>query len=133
MTLRIALAASLSLCSSALADETPAIAVDWSCRNVAVEIACNEDGCEASDDHTPMDVSVSRAAISVCAYSGCWEGRPSAWMQAGQFQIVTASALPFSTNPASVADVSVTVDTGSGVGTILISGVFAHPARCIAR
>ncbi len=125
--------AALASGSSALAGGASVGANNWTCRNVDVEIACDADGCEAASAHTPMAVSVSPSTLSVCAYSGCWEGRTSGWLKSGRFQTFSASDLPFSTDHGDPADVSVTVDTATGIGTILVSGRYAHPARCMVQ
>lgn len=127
MRVFLAASASLILAMPVMAEEA---SDGWTCRNVAVEIACTAEECSVSDGHTPMSVTISPSEISACAYSGCWEGVPSASMQSGRFQVVTGSALPFSTDPDYLADISVTVDTNTGIATILISGQYAHPARC---
>ena len=57
------------------ADDAPA---SWSCQNTAAEISCGEGACEVTtgDGFTAMSVSASTdAAMSLCAYTGCWEGR----------------------------------------------------------
>ena len=103
----------------------------WNCRNIDLEISCGLDGCIVSDAHTPMDVTVSAKEIRACAYTGCWEGRPSARMQSGHFQVFTGTALPFSTNPEDTADISLTVDAVTGTGTILVAGLYAQPVQCV--
>lgn len=122
---------SLPLSGPALADSEPEGLPDWSCSNPDVEIACDDQGCVVSDSHTPMSVSLSRREISVCGYSGCWRGPPDSVLQAGRrFQTFTAENLPFSTAPESTADIVVTVDRESGIATLLVADIFAHPMRC---
>ena len=53
-----------------------AYAESWQCRN-DLEIRCVEGKCsaETKSGFTPMSVSFSdNGKMSVCAYSGCWEG-----------------------------------------------------------
>lgn len=107
----------------------------WACSNQDVEITCDGTGCQASDAFTPMSVSLSREDISVCAYSGCWQGAPISVHWAGtRFQTFTAESLPFSTAPDSDADtgadIAITIDTQTGIATLLVSELFAHPMRC---
>lgn len=107
----------------------------WACSNQDVEITCDGRGCQASYAFTPMSVSLSREDISVCAYSGCWQGVPISADWAGKrFQIFTAESLPFSTAPNTVADtgadIAITIDTQTGIATLLVSELFAHPMRC---
>ncbi len=104
--------------------------LSWSCRNNDLEISCNHGKCEVAEAHTAMDVHLSRDEISVCAYSGCWAGKPSAIVQTGAFLTFAGTSLPFSTNPEDLADVSVTIATKSHVATILVAGGYATPAVC---
>ncbi|MDW9414243.1 hypothetical protein GOB15_07185 [Sinorhizobium meliloti] len=50
---------------------------DCSCRNGEFEISCDSDRCESSESFTPAGggVNTSTKDMSVCAYSGCWEGK----------------------------------------------------------
>jgi hypothetical protein len=69
--MRAAFIASLMLAVAA----TPAAAQDFSCRNKAAEISCASEGCEVkTDGFTPMSLSRQGRQLSICAYSGCWEG-----------------------------------------------------------
>ena len=53
----------------------PAAAQDFSCSNKAAEIRCSGGSCEAeTDGFTPMSLSRTGNKLSICAYSGCWEG-----------------------------------------------------------
>ncbi len=119
---------------AATAIAVPALALadgaSWNCRNVDLEIGCGGGKCTVAEAHTPMDVHLGVGGISVCAYTGCWEGAPAAVVRSGGFVTFIGAALPFSTNPDSVADIAVTVDTASGVATILVAGLYATPAIC---
>ncbi|MEO1553818.1 MAG: hypothetical protein AAFR82_07755 [Pseudomonadota bacterium] len=122
---------SLMMSGQVVADIEPEAAPDWICSNPEVEISCDERGCLVSDSHTPMSVALSRQEISVCAYSGCWQGAPDAVLRTGErFQTFTAESLPFSTAPETKADIAITVDRESGVATLLVADIFAHPMRC---
>ena len=49
----------------------------WQRRN-DLEIRCDAENCTAEEEgnFTPMSVTVDDAGLmSVCAYSGCWEGK----------------------------------------------------------
>lgn len=64
-------AAALLLISGA----TPAAAQDFSCSNKSAEISCADGACEVnSDGFTPMALGRKGNRLSICAYSGCWEG-----------------------------------------------------------
>ena len=105
----------------------------WNCRNTDLEVSCSGAKCEVAEQHTPMDVYVSSSEMSICAYSGCWEGTPSATLNSGSFLTFTGMALPFSTNSDSFANVSVTINGKSKVGMILVEGMFASPALCTKK
>ncbi len=113
--------------------KVPAISAGWNCSNVDLEVSCNATECKVSKGHTPMDVHVNASEISVCAYSGCWVGAPSTVTQSGPFQTFTGLSLPFSTNPDSLANVSVTINGVSRVAMILVGGEFTNPALCTAQ
>jgi hypothetical protein len=50
-------------------------ATDFGCRNEKAEIRCADGACEIETDaFTPMGLGHHKGLISVCAYSGCWEG-----------------------------------------------------------
>ena len=100
----------------------------WNCKN-EVEIVCSKDGCEPSADFTPMSVTVSESGdISVCAYTGCWEGSGKG-LNEGNFLTFSAPDLPFSTQPSSKESIFVVIDKTDGVG-LLKAGKFAHPVVC---
>lgn len=103
---------------------------DWQCRNLDAEISCTAGECVTAGDHTPMDVHLSDDEISVCAYTGCWEGQLSGVLHSGQFKTYTGLDLPFSTQPDGEADISVTIDVENSVGTLIVPGLFAHPVTC---
>jgi hypothetical protein len=53
----------------------PAFAQDFHCRNTAGEIRCGEGACAIeTQGFTPMELTRRGNKVSLCAYSGCWEG-----------------------------------------------------------
>lgn len=62
-----------ALCAAA----GPTLALDYSCRNAELEISCTNGRCSPSNGFTPMSAGVNtrRRVMSICAYSGCWDGR----------------------------------------------------------
>lgn len=59
----------------ALASGAPAAAADFTCSNKSAETTCSAGACEVNTDgFTPMSLSRSGNRLSICAYSGCWEG-----------------------------------------------------------
>ena len=121
------------------ADEEPADTVltaavsttGWQCRN-DLEISCDAEACEQQDGFTPMDVHVDDAgAMSVCAYSGCWEGTGTV-VKSEPFIVFTGHNLAFSAAPDSEdgkENIIIVLDTADQVA-ILKAGAFAHPLRC---
>lgn len=107
--------------------------ISWNCRNADFEISCSDGVCTASADHTPMDISVGDEMISWCAYSGCWEGTPSALMRSGRFVSFYGNALENDADPSSTVDVAIVIDTQSGTANIMAVDLFATPATCQAR
>lgn len=110
----------------------PTAAESWQCRN-DLEVRCGEGECEAEagDGFTPMSVSFDDSgAISVCAYSGCWEGHGEA-ITREDFLVLIGHDLAFSTAPDSEsgADVVIATDRSDGVATLKV-GEFAHPLLC---
>lgn len=104
----------------------------WNCRN-DLEVRCTEGACEVepAGGFTPMDVRVDDSgAMSVCAYSGCWEGTAEIF-QDERFLVLIGHNLEFSTSrePGSRADVVMAIDRADGVAT-LKAGEFAHPLLC---
>jgi hypothetical protein len=115
-----------ALCSSAYAES-------WQCRN-DLEVRCADGKCETQkpDGFTPMSVSFNDSGtISVCAYSGCWEGTGKVF-NSGKFLMLTGSNLRFSTAPSpskTGKDISITLDRNDNVAN-LKAGEFAHPLIC---
>ncbi len=105
----------------------------WQCRN-DLEVRCFEGSCEAEtgDAFTPMSVSFTDSgAMSVCAYSGCWEGSGEI-VRSGGFLVLIGHQLEFSTSPGSESakeDIVIVIDRTDGIAT-LKAGQFAHPLRC---
>ncbi len=119
---------------SPVAETSSAQPQAWSCRNFEFEISCSHTDCTASTAHTPMDISVAEDAMSVCAYTGCWEGAPSAVLTSGPFTTFVGVDMPFSSNPhAGGGDVTVSVNRKSGAGSVLVGELFATPLSCVAR
>lgn len=105
----------------------------WRCRN-DLEVSCYQGSCEATagDDFTPMSVrAYATGAMSVCAYSGCWEGTGEIF-ESDEFRIFAGHDLEFSTSadsPSDRADVVLAIDRSDGVGTLKV-GAFAQPLLC---
>lgn len=103
----------------------------WNCRNYSFEIGCEGDTCTAADAFTPMDIYLTETHMTLCAYTGCWEGAPDTVSQAGRLITFTGQGLDFSTRDNWPADAVVTLDTQSGTGTILVVDLYAQPITCM--
>lgn len=121
------LLAALASCTS-----PPTPGMEWSCRNIDVEISCDGEGCDVAtgDDFTPMDLTLDAdGGMSLCAYSGCWSGKAIKTSTAGNYFTFIGVDLPWSgTNPDS-ADISATLNMKTMVATVLASD-YAHPMTC---
>ena len=115
--------------SAAVSESTPT--ERWDCRN-DLEISCDAGHCAASESFTPMDVRIDDAgSMSVCAYSGCWEGTGTV-AKSENFVVITGHDLPFSTSPDSSdsqTDIVIAIDKTDQIA-MLKAGAFAHPLLC---
>ncbi len=104
----------------------------WRCTN-DVEVWCSDEGCAAKPEAetTPMAVSAHRnGAFSVCAYTGCWEGKARIADIAGRI-VWAADDVAFSTRPDGLrAGVSLMIIEADGVGFVRV-GAIASPLRCL--
>lgn len=107
-------------------------AESWNCRN-DLEITCDSEKCEAEikDGFTPMAVSVDNnsGSMSVCAYTGCWEGIGKVF-NSENFTIITGHNLKFSSAQDSEGiDIVIVIDRHDNIG-IIKAGAFAQPLIC---
>lgn len=110
----------------------PTPAMEWSCRNTFVEIACQGQDCTVAlpDDYTPMELTFdSSGGISLCAYSGCWSGKAEKISTTGNYFSVIALALPWSGTDGAPSDISATINMETVMATIITSD-FSHPMSC---
>ncbi len=105
----------------------------WTCRN-QVEVWCAVDGCaaKAEDETTPMDILARRddGRVSICAYSGCWEGVGEMAAARGRL-LWAADDVEFSSPGGGfAADVSLLIIEKDGVGFVRVGGL-ATPLLCL--
>ena len=117
--------------SAIVAGTTASIPPDrWRCAN-QVEVWCTVDSCSAKreSETTPMGVEAfADGRFSVCAYTGCWEGK--ATMRAADGRVFwAANDVAFSSNDAASADVSIFIVQKEGVGFVRV-GALATPMLC---
>ena len=119
--------------AESVADAVAVPTESWRCRN-DMEVNCAEGKCDVSppDGFTPMDVNFDdTGAISVCAYSGCWEGHGSA-IGSDNFLVLVGHDLKYSTasDPDSAGeDIVIALDRTDKVAT-LKAATFAQPLLC---
>jgi hypothetical protein len=104
-------------------------AESWNCKN-DLEIACTSGKCKAEieGDFTPMSVHVDKSgSMSVCAYTGCWEGIGKVH-KSENFVIITGHDLKFSTSQGS-ENIVIVVDLHDNIAIFKV-GAFAHPLIC---
>jgi hypothetical protein len=104
----------------------------WSCRNNDLEIGCADGTCKAQAEggFTPFDISVGAdgRSLSICAYSGCWEGKPRV-LKSGKHLLMSGRGLAWTGTSPDPADFIVAIDTGDRVGFIKGEG-YAMPVTC---
>jgi len=105
-------------------------AAQWSCTNPDIEVMCSDKKCESHTNFTPISVTFDKKhTLSICAYSGCWEGRGERqtfhhyWMIRGQ-------KLPFSSSPQSKEEFILLIDTYDN-NAMIKGGGFVMPLVCL--
>ena len=105
----------------------------WACTN-QVEVWCTVDSCAAkdADETTPLRIAARRDGVfSVCAYTGCWEGKASVIDNNGRL-LWAADGAAFSSRPEGgwEADISLLIVEKDGVGFVRVGGI-ATPLLCL--
>ncbi|NWG71131.1 MAG: hypothetical protein HXY23_05905 [Parvularculaceae bacterium] len=105
----------------------------WHCRN-QVEIWCDgSKGCRTAPagQSTPLDIWADRSSYSVCAYTGCWQGKARV-RRIGERHLWAGKNAPFSTAPDKEemrSDVTLLIFESDGVGFVRAGGL-ATPLLC---
>lgn len=106
----------------------------WECTS-EVEVWCDGTSCRARplEETTPLSIHADEAgAFSVCAYSGCWEGKGEIYRHRGRV-LLTAENVPFSSgNAGSATSITLLIGTQDGTGFVRAGGL-ATPLICKAR
>lgn len=108
----------------------PPVEIEWNCTNPDLEISCPQGKCEVAEEHTSLSVTARADILEVCAYSGCWSGKPAASLQSGRFQTYTGVRLLYMLDTDDGAHASLTIDTHTGTGTLLVTSYYAQPMVC---
>ena len=127
----------LALLTGCTSQPTPA--GSWACRNENTEISCGGKTCTVSlpGDFTPMSLSAdTQGNLSLCAYSGCWEGKASTVTIADDYFTASGTELIWSGTTGGATSgagrMSVTIDMNTGTATLLAEN-YAHPMICVAN
>ncbi len=111
------------LCSGAYAES-------WQCKN-DFEVRCADGKCETetASGFTPMSVTFDDSGMmSVCAYSGCWEGTGKVF-RSEDFLTLAGHNLKFSTSPENTENIAISLDLKDRIA-VLKAGAFAQPLIC---
>ncbi len=125
----------MSIVIFAACTSKPIAAGAWTCQNNDVEISCNEKTCAAAaaGEFTPMSLSVdTMGSFSLCAYSGCWEGKAAKTSDSNDYFTASSAQLKWSGVTGGIGRVSVTIDMNTGTATLLGQG-YAQPMICTAQ
>lgn len=121
----------LALIAALLSSSRSEIPPDrWTCEN-QIEVWCTVDSCAAkpAEEMTPMSVSARRdGRFSVCAYSGCWEGKTAPVEASGRL-LWAADGVAFASGAGFTADISLLIVVKEGVGFVRVGGL-ATPLLC---
>lgn len=134
MTYKFLAIMSLSLSFLAACTSQPVPSAQWTCRNVATEISCLDGECTLALEggFTPMELTLaSDGEMSLCAYSGCWAGKGTEIITAGNYFTAIGLNLPWSGTTDGSADMSATINMKTMIATVLTAG-YAHPMTCAA-
>ena len=108
-----------------------AIGKGWQCRNNELEIECVNGKCKSSENFTPMNMQLSRSKIiTICAYSGCWQGNAKILKVNNFITIIAHNMKP--QNPSSASDsrsISMVIDVEDEVAIMKFSS-FAQAMSC---
>lgn len=111
---------------------SPAAARDFTCSNPDAEISCSAGKCEfktASDGFTPMSLSRRGSTLSICAYSGCWEGPIAVRRTRGAIDLLLADVRKESGDRGAGDTLAVLYD-GTGRSAQMSWGGFKNVMEC---
>lgn len=104
-------------------------ATEWRCRNNDMQITCTSEKCSTSDSFTPMDVNFNdRGSMSICAYSGCWEGKGKV-LKSEDHILLSGHKLIWSGATHGSGDFMIALDKDNRIA-VINGGGFAMPLIC---
>lgn len=107
------------------------VGADWHCRN-DMESACTTSGCHVTtgDDFTPVDVWLQEnGGMSICMYSGCWEGQGEVLSRAPYLVVMSKQLVWDSPHKSDNAQALISLELASGVAVMQVAG-FHEPLLC---
>lgn len=120
------------ICAVFLALPALAFSAEWNCRNKDLEVSCTQEKCVAAREFTPVDVSLSDLGfVTICAYSGCWEGKGKR-LKSGSHLIISASKLRWGGASPNPANFIIALDRADKVAVIK-GASFAMPLICAPK
>jgi hypothetical protein len=108
--------------------------MEWQCRNTDMEVSCLDAKCTSNIPFTPLDIAVSKTQImTLCAYSGCWEGRAKIVKSQHFMTIVANNLAPQGGNSGQESrGSSLIIDLTDKIGIMKFEN-FAQPMACESR
>lgn len=105
----------------------------WSCRNNDLEIQCDQENqCSVSESFTPVAINIDKSSMSICAYSGCWEGAVKITQLSKHNHVFFGKDLQWTGSKENRAEFVVVIDTQERLG-IIKGGSFAMPVACTEK
>lgn len=105
-----------------------AIEPGLSCSEMSLQIQCSDGTCTAEKDFTPMAINLHGKDLSICAYSGCWEGEAVIHQDEIGFAVLGKN-LAWNGDAANKANFQLAISLPSLEGMVLGEG-FASPLQC---
>lgn len=117
---------------AALVASTPLSAANFTCTNSAAEIRCSGAMCEVvtpDKGFTPMELRRTGNMLSICAYSGCWEGRIITRRTLDGVYVMQARLKPATPGQSEGSSISVIYNEAEKVAQMQWNG-FANAMSC---
>lgn len=108
-------------------------AAEWSCKP-DVEVQCTIESCSVTEDQRTIPIALSfdsNGTFSLCAYSGCWEGKGKV-VAVAPFLVITLGNVDWSDPGQKVEgreDVLIAFETKDHVAMVK-AGSISMPMRC---
>ena len=104
----------------------------WHCQNLSAEISCSDEDCtlKTQQDFTPFHIVVSnQGQLSVCAYSGCWEGTAKMLQDENHYLFSAQKSIWSAQDNPRIAKFMLGIDAQNNMGFLQGEG-FSLPLQC---